>query len=112
VSAGPAEPLYHVALPEDWAEAERTGCYPWSTRGMRQDDVGFVHLSYAHQWAAVVERFYFDRPDVVVLVVDPALLGGEVRVEPAPDTGELFPHLYDRLPVEAVVGRVDAPQER
>jgi glutathione S-transferase len=100
--------LYHVALPEDWEAAEHEGAYPWSTRGMRVDHVGFVHLSYAHQWAGVIERFYGDRPDAVVLVVDPTRLDGEVRDEPAPDTGELFPHLYARLPVDAVVGRIDA----
>jgi glutathione S-transferase len=102
--------LYHVALPEDWEAAEHDGTYPWSTRGLHVDDVGFVHLSYAHQWAGVIERFYGDRPDAVVLVVDPTRVDGEVRDEPAPDSGELFPHLYARLPIEAVVGRMDPRQ--
>lgn len=103
--------LYHVALREDWAEAERRGAYSWSTRGARVDDVGFVHLAYAHQWPGVIERFYADRPDLVVLVVDPERIDGEVRDEPAPDTGELFPHLYGELPVDAVVGTLDAPRD-
>ena len=45
-----------------------------------------------------------------MLVVDPARIDGEVRDEPAPDSDELFPHLYARLPIEAVVGRIDPRQ--
>ena len=32
-----------------------------------------------------------------------AAAGVPVRLEPAPDSGELFPHLYGALPLEAVV---------
>jgi glutathione S-transferase len=102
-----ARPLFHVVLPEDWEAAQRLGTYPWSTRGLTLDDVGFVHLSYEHQVQGVIERFYADRPDAFAVVLDPASLGAEVRDEPADEGGELFPHLYGPLPLEAVVAVVD-----
>ena len=102
-----ATQLFHVVLPEDWESAQRSGAYVWSTRGMTLEDVGFVHLSYEHQWLGVIERFYADRPDALVLVLDPALLGAEVRDEPAVEGGELFPHLYGPLPLDAVVAIAD-----
>jgi len=56
--------------------------------------------------AATYQRFYADAADVVLLALDPraiASAGVLIRQEPAPDTGELFPHLYGPLPMEAVV---------
>jgi glutathione S-transferase len=70
--------------------------------------VGFIHLSAAHQVEATAQRFYADLPagEVVLLSVDPqrvAAAGLEVRHEPAPVSGELFPHLYGALPLETVL---------
>jgi glutathione S-transferase len=98
--------LYHLALAEDWRLAKRQGSYPWSTRGLRLDQVGFVHASWRHQVAATYQRFYADNAAVVLLALDPqaiAAAGVAIRQEPAPDTGEFFPHLYGPLPLEAVV---------
>lgn len=108
-----AEPLFHVALPEDWAAAEQSGEYPMSTRGLALADVGFVHLAYEHQYPGVLERYYPDRPDAVLLVLDPRQLGAEVREEAAEPDGEVFPHLYGALPVDAVVAvRSVGPAQR
>jgi len=98
--------LYHLTLAEDWRQAKRQGCYPWSTRGMTLEQVGFVHASWRHQVAATYQRFYADAASVVLLALDPraiASAGVPIRQEPAPDTGELFPHLYGPLPMGAVV---------
>lgn len=96
------EHVYHLAMPEDWAAAERAGSYTTSTRGMTLDEVGFIHLSRAEQWPATRERFYRDVDELVLLTVD--VSGLDVRVEVGdPTTGELFPHLYEPLPVERVV---------
>jgi glutathione S-transferase len=108
--------LYHLALREDWQAARAAGTYRRSTRGRSLEQVGFIHLSAAHQVAATAARFYGDLPagELVLLVIDPAQLAepGEpgaaerVRWEPAADGGaagaELFPHLYAPLPLRAV----------
>jgi uncharacterized protein (DUF952 family) len=99
--------LFHVALPEDLEAAELSGEYPWSTRGTDRADVGFVHLSYEHQYRGVLERLYADRPDAVVLVLDPDQLGAEVRDEPGDVGEERFPHLYGPLPLRAVLAKLD-----
>jgi len=98
--------LFHVALPEDLADAERTGRYRMSTRGLTLEQVGFVHLAYEHQCRGVLERYYSDRPDAVVLVLDPERLESDVRDEPPAQGGEAFPHLYGELPLDAVLARV------
>lgn len=95
--------LFHLALPEDWEAAQVDGRYPMSTRGATLAEVGFVHCSFAEQVAATAARFYGDLEEVVVLEIDPARTGAELRVEDTLGTGETFPHLYGPLPVDAVV---------
>lgn len=106
VPDAPLGPLLHLALASDWEAARAAGEYRVSTLGRTLDEVGFIHLSFPHQLAAVAESFYRDVDgDLVVLEVDPARLVAPVVVEPGgPDPGsERFPHLYGPLPVDAVV---------
>ncbi|MFQ6537431.1 MULTISPECIES: DUF952 domain-containing protein [Aphanothece] len=98
--------LYHLALQPEWQAARAAGGYRRSTRGRDLAEVGFIHASYAHQVASTARRFYADAGAVVLLCLDPvrlAQVGVEVRPEPAPGTGELFPHLFGALPLEAVL---------
>jgi glutathione S-transferase len=98
--------LYHLALEAEWQAARRQGVYARSTRGLSLAEVGFLHASFSHQVEATWRRFYSDGPELRLLVIDPARLetaGIPLRVEPAPGSGELFPHLYGALPVEAVL---------
>jgi glutathione S-transferase len=99
--------LYHLALRPEWQAARADGVYRRSTRGRSLEEVGFIHLSSAHQVPATASRFYADLPaaEVLLLTIDPQLLaaaGLEVRFELA-DGGEPFPHLYGPLPLEAVL---------
>jgi uncharacterized protein (DUF952 family) len=96
--------LYHVTERSIWAASQRAGAHRSSTRGRGLDDVGFVHCSYRHQLAGVIERFYadVDPAEMVVLVIDETRLGVEVRVEPAAPGAEAFPHIYGPIPPGAV----------
>ena len=97
--------LYHLALAADWQQARQLGEYRISTRGQRLEQVGFIHASYADQLEGTHQRFYADVSDLRLLVIDPTRLaahGIAVRPEAAPGSGELFPHLYGSLPLDAV----------
>jgi glutathione S-transferase len=100
--------LYHLALRDDWQRAKLEGHYAYSSRGLPLEQVGFLHASLAHQVEPTRQLFYADLPaaEVLLLAIDPARLGPagvEVRLEPAPQSGELFPHLNPCLPLEAVI---------
>ncbi|MBM5792715.1 MAG: DUF952 domain-containing protein [Cyanobacteria bacterium K_DeepCast_0m_m1_088] len=100
--------LYHLALRAEWNSARQEGSYRRSTRGQSLEEVGFIHLSAAHQVDATAQRFFGDVPpgELLLLTIDPprlAAAGLEVRLELAPGTGELFPHLYGPLLLEAVL---------
>ena len=109
--------LYHLALRQEWQAARAEGVYRRSSRALALEEVGFIHLSEAHQVPATAARFYGDLADgeVLLLSIDPqrlAAAGLAVRYEPAappggspggPPGAELFPHLYGGpLPLEAV----------
>ena len=98
--------LYHLALPEEWAEAQSQGEYRRSSRGLSLEQVGFIHASYAHQLAFTHRLYYADLPRVLLLTIAPqrlAAAGVVVQAEPAAGGQELFPHLYGALPLAAVV---------
>jgi uncharacterized protein (DUF952 family) len=91
--------VFHIVSIEDWNTAIANG----SHRPASLTEEGFIHFSYAEQVAATANRHYREVDGLQVLEVDPRRLDGELRDEPSPATGELFPHLYEPLPVEAVI---------
>jgi uncharacterized protein (DUF952 family) len=117
--------IWHLALATDWDAAVADGVYAISTRGLRLEEVGFIHCSYAHQLAGVVALFYGDEAAPLTLLgIDVERLaakGVEVREEvgdPSHPDGERFPHVYGPIPVAAVTrthearvvdGRLSAP---
>ena len=104
MSASCSNRLFHAALPEEWAAAQSAGVYEMSTRGRTLADEGFIHASYENQVEGVVNAFYADLDELVLLEIDRERLGIEVVDESATGnpTDEHFPHLYGALTVAAV----------
>ncbi|MCP9860549.1 MULTISPECIES: DUF952 domain-containing protein [unclassified Cyanobium] len=95
--------IYHLALAGEWRQGQTAGVYERSTRGQSLQDVGFIHASGAEQVEATYRRFYADAGEVLLLTIDPDRLTAPLRWEPAPDTGECFPHIHGPLRLEAVL---------
>ncbi|MEV7689160.1 DUF952 domain-containing protein [Streptomyces bungoensis] len=98
--------IVHITERSLWEAARATGAYEVSTRGRTLQEEGFVHFSTREQLPRIAALLYggYDGPDeLVVLVVDSALLGVPVRWESMPPDGEEFPHVYGPVPVGAVV---------
>jgi uncharacterized protein (DUF952 family) len=96
--------IYHAALPADWDAAQRTGTYTTSTRGRTLVEEGFIHASYEWQVEDVVNRYYADVDELVLLVIDGDAVGAPVVDESPGSAGvsEQFPHVYGPIPVGAV----------
>ncbi len=93
--------IVHICTRSDWEKADAVGEY----RADSLETEGFIHCSRLEQVLGVVNRFYADVPDLVLLWIDPSRLDSEIRWEPA--DGDVFPHLYGQLEVEAVVSVKD-----
>jgi glutathione S-transferase len=98
-----ASRLVHIALPGDWASAQRSGVYTTSTRGISLEQEGFIHCSFEHQVESTANAYYGDLDRLVLLSIDRARLVAEVVVEPPfPGADTVFPHVYGPIPVDAV----------
>ena len=98
------QPIFHLALPDDWATAFATGEYRMSTRGVTLEQEGFIHCSTRAQVEATANAFYGDIEQLVVLTIDPSKVAAPIRYEaPAPGSADLVPHIYGPLPIAAVV---------
>jgi uncharacterized protein (DUF952 family) len=99
--------ILHVTTRSLWDQAEREGSF----RGETLDTEGFIHCSTPQQLAGVVRRFFKGRTGLVVLEIDPSKLHAPLKFEPAPKIGELFPHIYGPLNIDAVVSVRDLDPE-
>jgi uncharacterized protein (DUF952 family) len=89
--------VYKLLRATDWERLRAAGAWAGSPDDLRD---GYVHLSTADQVAGTLVKYFADVPDLILLAVDPAVLGAELRYEPSRG-GALFPHLYAPLPFGA-----------
>ncbi|MGI8879308.1 MAG: DUF952 domain-containing protein [Jatrophihabitans sp.] len=93
------EALYHLVPGPIWAAAQQVGRYAPESL----DTEGFVHCSFAGQVERTANALYKSVPDLVVVQLDPAKVGAEIRVEDSYGGGESFPHVYGPVPSDAAV---------
>jgi uncharacterized protein (DUF952 family) len=97
---------YKVMSATELEQMQRDGVF----RGTQADMAdGYIHLSCGSQLAVTLERHFSGVSDLVLAAVDLSLLGDAVRWEPSRD-GQLFPHIYGVLTIDAVVSA--APLQR
>ena len=97
--------IFHITSRAEAGEAIRLGQYVPENF----DAEGFIHCSYAQQLASVADRFFPGRSDLVLLEIDRTALTCEVVEENLEGGPELFPHIYGKLPMSAVVRMHDFP---
>jgi len=91
--------IYKVAPADDWRAAREAGAYHGSADDARD---GFIHFSTAAQLPGTLAKHFSGRAGLVLIAVDARALGGKLAWEPSRG-GNLFPHLYAPLPVEAAL---------
>ncbi len=62
---------------------------------------GYIHFSTEQQVRETAARHFAGQADLLIVAVETARLGAALRWEPSRG-GDLFPHLFADLPVEAV----------
>lgn len=97
------ELIYKIATRTEWEEAEAKQVFMGAPIDLED---GYIHFSTADQARETAARHFAGQPDLLLVAVDAIALGAELKYEPSRG-GELFPHLYGKLPLTAV-RRVDA----
>ena len=99
--------IYHITSRAAWNEARERGDY----RADSLETEGFIHCSTEEQVVPVAENFFKGYDDLCLLVIEPTLLSSDLRWEPPSDgtppagvpEGDLFPHIYGPINLDAVV---------
>ena len=97
--------IYHVCRREEWTQAETSGFYAGSSQDQAD---GFIHFSNAAQVKESVAKHRAGQDGLEILEVDADALRAALRWEPSRG-GQLFPHLYGKLPVSAVLRHAPLP---
>src|SRR5690349_1287831 len=93
-----SQPIFKICPRALWKQAEETGRFDGAPVDLAD---GFIHFSDAAQVRETAARHFAGVDDLLLIAVDPAPLGAELRWEPSRG-GALFPHLYGSLPMSAV----------
>jgi uncharacterized protein (DUF952 family) len=91
--------LFHITSAEEAGDAVRAGVY---APGAFEAE-GFIHCSYSRQICDVANRLFSGRSDLVLLEIDRTQVTCRVVDENLEGGAQLFPHIYGRLQVGAVV---------
>ena len=99
--------IYHLTSRAAWQDAQQRGDF--RTESLEAE--GFIHCSTKSQVLPVAEKYYNGRPGLILLMIDPLLLSSDLKWEPpsggtpppgVPE-GDLFPHIYGPVNLDAVV---------
>ena len=98
--------IYHITTRRAWSEALRSGEY----RTDSLETEGFIHCSTSAQVLPVAQALYQGGGKLLLLQIDPSRLTSELKWEPPAggtpsgiSEGDLFPHIYGPLNLDAVV---------
>jgi len=97
--------IFKIAPKAEWREAEAAGVFTGAPVDLAD---GFIHFSTAAQVGVTAEKHFRGQHDLVLVAVRAAALGADLRWEPSRG-GDLFPHLYADLPLEAVAWVEEMP---
>ena len=101
----PGELLYKVLRASEWREAQTQGVVAGCADDLRD---GFIHLSTRDQLAGTLLRHFAGETGLIALEIAADRLGTGLKWEPSRD-GALFPHLYDVLPLDAIIRTIALP---
>lgn len=88
--------IYKICPASLWQEAEKTGVFKGA--GIDIQD-GYIHFSTAEQCAQTLALHFTKQDGLCLIEVDASTI--DITWE-ASRGGQLFPHLYDTLPLAAV----------
>lgn len=97
--------IFHICRREEWDAAVKAGSHGGSSQ---DESSGFIHFSGHDQVAASAAKHRAGQRGLVLVEAAVERLGDTLKWEPSRN-GQLFPHLYGRLPVGAAVRVVDLP---
>lgn len=90
--------IYHIVTPEVWEKFDDR--YEYEAESLA--DEGFIHCSFKNQLDEVIERYYADANEILILHINPHFLTADYVTEPSTNR-EIYPHIYGKINKSAIV---------
>ncbi len=97
--------VYKISPRSAWDAAVAAGTFTGAPVDVTD---GFIHFSTAEQVAETAAKHFRGQADLVLVAIDTAALGGDLKWEPSRG-GALFPHLYAPLDIAHACFVIDLP---
>jgi uncharacterized protein (DUF952 family) len=94
--------IFHITPRQQWEVAQQQGSYHCESLTTE----GFIHCSTRSQVVKVANLFFAGQSGLVLLCIDANRIQSNLRYEPVAG-GEVFPHVYGCLDLEAIVQVLD-----
>ena len=91
--------IYHIVLPDVWAAQRPEVAYQADSL----ESEGFIHCSFDEQLDAVLDRYYPNAGQVLILEIETDKLTSKFVAEPSTND-EIYPHIYGPINAEAIDG--------
>lgn len=90
--------IYHICTEDAWNAQSNSDAYIHPS--IREE--GFIHCSEKQQIEGVLERYFTDQRNLIVLTIDTSKVDVRIQYDKAPN-GEDFPHIYGQLNKDAII---------
>jgi uncharacterized protein (DUF952 family) len=97
--------IYKIVDRTAWRKAEAAGIFAGAPIDLRD---GYIHLSTAAQVRETARRHFAGMNELLLVEVDADRLGENLRFEVSRG-GDLFPHLYGPIALDAVLRVMELP---
>jgi Uncharacterized protein conserved in bacteria len=98
-SAAMRQTIYKICPESLWRQAEASGTFEGAPVDLAD---GFIHFSTSAQAPETARRHFAGQEGLLLVAVDAERLGPALKYEPSRG-GDLFPHLYAPLTMDAVL---------
>ena len=97
--------IYKIVPRELWQEARKAALFKGAPIDLKD---GYIHFSTAAQAIETAKLHFGGESDLLLVAVDATVFGETLKWEPSRG-GDLFPHLYGDLPLDAVLWEKPLP---
>ena len=91
--------IYHVTTEQQWQHAQSEGYF--EEPSLKSE--GFIHMCSKEQLEGVLDRYYKNLKQLLLLHVEETKLMAELKHELSPSVNQYFPHVYGTINLDAVV---------
>ncbi len=91
--------IYHVTTKQQWKTALENNVYLHDSLVKEN----FIHACSREQLSGVLNRYYKDVPDLLLLHIEENKLSSTLKYEHSPSINDSFAHVYGPINIDAVV---------